>query len=199
MTRAQWAVVLGLLAFILVIFGVLLVQLQVPSPPSTSSPPAFLLEEGAQARTVLPIAVQEALQWQSDAQLATAAVVWDDLGPGGVLKRDRWTFEFYSPSQMQMAVIRVANGQVERLHTARVPNPLTVLSPDLWQVSSTQALQTWWDRGGADFLGQHTHVAISLKLRMEPNGSRGLWIVAGSASDQHHVVLIDSSEGTAVQ
>jgi hypothetical protein len=199
MTRAQWAVVLGLLAFILVIFGVLLVQLQVPSPPSTSSPPAFLLEEGAQARTVLPIAVQEALQWQSDAQLATAAVVWDDLGPGGVLKRDRWTFEFYSPSQMQMAVIRVANGQVERLHTARVPNPLTVLSPDLWQVSSTQALQTWWDRGGADCLGQHTHVAISLKLRMEPNGSRGLWIVAGSASDQHHVVLIDSSEGTAVQ
>ncbi len=199
MTRAQWAVVIGLLAFTLIIFGVLLLQLQVPNPLPKSSPPGFLLEEDARARTALPIAEHEALRWQPDAQLATAAVVWDDLGPGGALKRDRWTFEFYSPSQTQMAVIRVANGQADRLRTTLLPNPLAVLSPDLWQVNSTQALQTWWDRGGAEFVGQHSHVAISLKLRVEPKGTRGLWIVAGSASEQHHVVLIDSSKGTVVQ
>ena len=60
MTRTQWAVVIGLLAFILAIFGVLLMQLQVPTQSPTPPPPAFLLEEGAQARTVLPIAEQEA-------------------------------------------------------------------------------------------------------------------------------------------
>ena len=199
MTRTQWAVVIGLLAFILAIFGVLLMQLQVPSQSPTPPPPSFLLEEDAQARTVLPIAEQEAENWQEDAQLATAAIVWDDLGPGGVLKRDKWTFEYYSPSQGRMAVIRVVNGEADRLRTALLPNPLVALPSHLWQVDSTQALRTWWDRGGGDFVQENTHVAINLKLRMEPQGTRGLWIVAGSASDQHHVVQIDSSDGTVVE
>jgi hypothetical protein len=199
MTRTQWAVVVGLLAFILVIFGVLLYQLQVPEQSSTPPPPAFLLEEGAQARTVYPIAEQEALRWQSDAQLASAEVVWDDLGPGGKLTRDRWTFEFYSPSQQRMAVIRVVDGRAERLRTALVPNRLEPLPLNQWQVDSTQALQTWWERGGGDFVQSHRQVSISLKLRMEPKSTRSLWSVAGSSSGEHLVVQIDSSDGTIVE
>lgn len=199
MTRTQWAVVVGLAAFILAIFGVLLYQLQVPSPLPMPALPAFLLYDGARARSVYPIAAQEALQWQEDAQLFSAGIVWDDLGPGGVLKRDRWTFEFFSPSQGQVAVIRATDGQAERLRTARLPNRLQVLSLDLWLVDSTQALQTWWKQGGGDFMRQHTRVSIGLKLRIEPNGTRPLWAVAGSASDQHWVVRIDSRDGTVVE
>lgn len=199
MTRTQWVVVVGLLAFILFILGVLLYQMQVPSLPPTPAPPAFLLEEEAQARTVYPIAKQEALRWQEDAQLASAGVVWDDLGPGGILKRDKWTFEFYSPSQQQMAVIRVNNDRAEQLRTALLPNRLRALSVDQWLVNSTQALQTWWEYGGGDFMQQHPRVSISLKLRMEPKGARPLWIVAGSASDQHWVIQIDSRDGTVLE
>ncbi len=199
MTRAQWTVVTGLLLFILVIFGILLFQLRVPEQRSTPPPPAFLLEEGAQARTVLPIAQQEALRWQEDAQLTSAGVVWDDLGPGGILKRDRWTFEFYSPSQQRMAVIRVTDGEAQLLRTALLPNSLQPLPFDQWQVDSTRALQIWWERGGGAFVRRHTHVSISLKLRMVPPDTRLLWIVAGSSNDQHWVVQINSGDGTVLE
>lgn len=199
MTRTQWAVVVGLLCFILVIFGILIYQMQVPEGSPTPPPPAFLLEEGAQARTAFPVAQQEAATWQADASLSSLGVVWDDLGPGGVFKRDRWTFEFYSPSQQRMAVIRVTDGKAERLRTALLPNRLPALPFDQWQVDSTQALQTWWERGGGDFVRQHTQVSISLKLRMEPNGTHALWIITGSSSDQHLVVQIDSEDGTVLE
>ena len=198
MTRTQWSVVIGLLFFILVIFGVLLFQLQVPEQSPTPPPPAFLLEQEAQARTMLPVAEQEARQWQADALLSSIGTVWDDLGPGGILKRDRWTFEFYSPSQQQMAVIRVSDGQAETLRTALLPNRLSALPVDQWLVDSTEALETWWERGGGDFVQQHTHVAISLKLRMEPKGTRPMWVVAGSSSGQHWVVQVDSRDGTVL-
>ena len=199
MTRNQWVVVGGLMLFILVVFGILLFKLRVPEPSPTSPPPAFLLEKEAQARTVFPIAQEEALRWQQDAQFSSAGIVWDDLGPGGILKRDRWTFEFYSPAQQQMAVIRVADGEAQQLRTALLPNRLQVLSPDQWQVDSAQALQTWWERGGGDFVRRHSRVSISLKLRLEPEGTRPLWIVAGSASDQHWIVQVNSSDGTVLQ
>jgi hypothetical protein len=199
MTRTQWLVTTGLLFFILIIFGILLLQLQVPDQAPTPPPPAVFLEDAAQARTVYPIAEQEALLWQPDAQLASASIVWDDLGPGGMLKRDRWTFEFYSPSQQRMAVIRVADGQARRLRTALLPNPLAALPFDQWQVDSSQALQSWWAQGGGKFVQQHDQVSISLKLRVEPKGTRSLWIVAGSAADQHWVVQIDSEDGTLVE
>lgn len=198
MTRTQWAVVAGLLLFILVIFGVLLVQLQVPGLPPTPPPPAFLLDAEARAQTVLPIAQEEALRWQKDAQLSAAEIIWDDLGPGGILKRSRWTFEFYSPSQQQMAVIRVIDGKAERLRTTLLPNPLPILAFDQWHVDSTQALRTWWEKGGGDFVQQHVQVSISLKLRMDPKGTRLLWIVAGSSSDEHRVTQIDCANGAVL-
>jgi hypothetical protein len=199
MTRTQWTVVLGLLFFILVIFGILLYQLQVPATSPTSPPPAFLLEEGARARTVLPIAQQEALRWQADAQLASAEIVWDDLGPGGIFKRDRWTFEFYSPSQQRMAVIRVTDGVAQLLRTALLPNRLSALPLDQWRMDSSSALQTWWERGGGNFVDRHNPVSISLKLRTEPQGTRALWIVAGSSGDEHWVVQIDAADGKVVE
>jgi hypothetical protein len=199
MTRTQWTVVGGLMLFILVVFGILLFKLQVPESPPPPPPPAFLLEEEAQARTVFPIAQQEALHWQQDAQLSSAGIVWDDLGPGGILKRDRWTFQFYSPSQQRMTVIRVTDGEAQRLRTALLPNSLPLLPLDQWQVDSAQALQTWWERGGESFVRKHTRVSINLKLRLEPGGTRPVWIVVGSASDQHLAVQVDSSNGKVLQ
>jgi len=198
-TRTQWVVVIGLLSFILAIFGILLFQLQVPNMPATPAPPPFLLEEEAQARRFYPVAQQEALLWREDAQLASAGVVWDDLGPGGILKRDRWTFEFYSPSEQRMAVIRMVDGKAERLRTALLPNRLPALPLERWQMDSSQALQIWWERGGGDFVRQHARISISLKLRMEPQGTRLLWIVAGSSSGQHSVVQIDAGDGTVLE
>jgi hypothetical protein len=198
MTRAQWTVVLGLLLFILIIFGVLLFQLQVPEASPTAPPPAFLLEEGARARTVWPAAEQEAKAWQADAQLTAMSIVWDDLGPGGVFTRDRWSFEYYSPAQQRLAVIRVVGGTAERLRTALTPNPVPGLALEKWVVDSTQALDTWWKRGGGQFVAQYPSVAISLKLRTAPDGSRALWIVTGSSSGEHHVVQIDGETGEVV-
>lgn len=199
MTRTQWAVVVGLLCFILSIFGILLFQLRVPEPQPTLAPPAFLLEKEAQARTALPLAQQEALRWQADAQLSSAGVLWNDLGPQGILQRDRWTFEFYSPSRQRMTVIRVKSGRAEWLRTALLPHRLPVLPFDRWQIDSTQALQIWWQRGGANFVREHTPVSIRLKLRVEPGGTRLLWIVAGTSAGEHWIIRLDSSDGEVLQ
>ena len=199
MTRTQWTVVVSLLVFILVVFGVLLIGSQPARGLPIPLPPAFLLQKEAQARTVFSIAQQEALRWQEDAQLSSARIVWDDLGPGGVLLCDRWSFDFYSPAQQQMAVIRVTDGTAERLRTALLPNRLPILPLDQWQVDSTQALQAWWERGGSDFVGKHTHVSISLKLRVQPGGTRPVWSVAGSSSGQHLVAQLDARDGTVLE
>jgi len=199
MTRTQWGIVLGLLCFILIIFGVLLFQLQVPPAAPPPPPPAFLLEEGAQAKTVLPIAQQEAQSWQADAYLAAVSIVWDDLGPGGILKRDRWAFEFFSPSQQQMIVIRVVDGAAQRLRTGLMPNRLPALPLDQWQIDSSQALQTWWQQGGGDFVQQHTLIFINLKLRPALDSAHPIWTVAGSASGQHWVVQINGQDGSVLQ
>jgi hypothetical protein len=192
-------VAFGLLLFILIIFGLLLIQLQVPEMLPTPAPPAFLLEEPARARSVLPIAESEAKRWQGDAQLTAVATVWDDLGPGGILKRDRWTFEYYSPSQKMMVVIRVTGGEAKQLRSTLLPNRLPMLSLDRWLVDSTEAFQIWWDRGGGNFVQHHPQVAVSLKLRPEPEGTRLLWIVTGSSSAEHWVVQIDGEAGSVVQ
>jgi len=199
MTRTQWAVVGGLMFFIFIIFGILLFQLRVPDVPATPPPPSFLLEKEAQARAVFPIAQQEALGWQQDAQLSAVETVWDDLGPGGIFKRDRWTFQFSSPSQQQMAIIRVRDQQARRLQTMLLPNRLPALPLEQWQVSSTQALQTWWERGGGNFVQKYPSVAISLKLRVEPGGTRPVWIITGSSSGSHWIVQLDSNDGTVLQ
>jgi hypothetical protein len=185
--------------FIFIIFGILLFQLRVPDVPATLPPPSFLLEEDAQARAVFPIAQQEALSWQQDAQLSAVQTVWDDLGPGGIFKRDRWTFQFSSPSQQQMAIIRVRDKQARRLQTTLLPNRLPALPLEQWQVNSTQALQTWWERGGCDFVQKHPQVSISLKLRVEPGSTRPVWIITGSSSGSHWIVQLDSNDGTVLQ
>ncbi len=197
MTRTQWLVVIGLLGFILVIFGILLFQLQVPQAPPTPLPPAFLLEQEAQARRALSIAQQAAQAWQPDAYLTWAQITWDDLGPGGILKRDHWLFQFYSPSNKHVVLFQVSNGAARRLdsHLSRVRPP--ALPIDQWQIDSTQAFETWWQRGGGDFVRLNTQVSISLKLR--PQDDHPLWSVVGSAGGQHWIVQIDASDGAVIE
>ena len=195
----QWVVVVGLLASILAMFGILLYELQVPSSLPALASPAFFLDDRGRVQSVYPIVAQEAQRWQGDAQLYSAGIVWDDVGSEGVLKRDLWTFEFFSPSQGQMAVIRVTDGQVERLRTTRLPTRLHALPLQQWRIDSTQALQTWWENGGGDFVRKHNRVSIGLKLRAGPKRARTLWTVAGSATEQHWVVRIDSVDGTVVE
>jgi hypothetical protein len=195
----QWSIVGGLMLFILLLFGILLFQLQVPESVPVPSPPAFLLEREARAETVYGLAREEAVRWQEDAQLVSAGIVWDDLGPGGVLKRDRWTFQFYSPAQQRMAVIQIKDGQAQRLRTGLVSAPLPLLPLEEWQVDSAQAFEAWWEQGGGEFVSQHSPVSISLKLRQQPGEQRLVWSVAGSSSGQHWILQLDGSNGMVLQ
>jgi hypothetical protein len=196
MTRLQWAVVVGLV--VVAAFGIFLFQLWPSQQPSSSHPPAFLLEERASVRNALSTAQEEALRWQTDSQLSSAGIVWDDLGPGGLLKCDRWTFHFYSPSQQRMLILRVVDGRAERLRVALVPQPLPILSLDQWKIDSTEALRIWWEQGGEEFVRQHTDVTINLKLRTEPGGTRAVWSVVGASSEAYRMIQLDSRDGSII-
>ena len=93
----------------------------------------------------------------------------------------------------------LSDDQVERLRTIRLVDRVQALPLNQWRIGSAQALQTWWERGGGDFVRQHNRVSLSLKLRVEPRGTRSLWTVVGSAFEQHWVVQIDSNDGTVVE
>jgi hypothetical protein len=204
MTRTQWTVVIGLMMTILALFGILLLRLQVPEAAPTAPPPSFLLEDQARALNALPVAQQEAMRWQPDAQLSSAEIIWDDLGPGGLLKRDRWTFQFYSPSQQHMALIWVRDNQAQLLQEGLVVDRLPALPLDQWQIDSPEALSGWWKRGGAKFVRTHSQsqVSISLKIRMATDpadSTRPVWIIAGSASGEHWIVQLDAQDGSVLE
>ncbi len=204
MTRTQWTVVIGLMMTILALFGILLLRLQVPEAAPTAPPPSFLLEDQARALNALPVAQQEAMRWQPDAQLSSAEIIWDDLGPGGLLKRDRWTFQFYSPSQQRMALIWVRDNQAQLLQEGLVVDRLPALPLDQWQIDSPEALSGWWKHGGAKFVRTHSQsqVSISLKIRMATDAAdstRPVWIIAGSASGEHWIVQLDAQDGSVLE
>lgn len=151
------------------------------------------------ARDALPTASRLAKDWQSDAVLVAVAGEWTDVDTQQCGRSIDWTFQFFSPSARQVAIIDVYDGvatAVGKSHTSPAP----AVSDEAWLIDSQQACVTWLDNGGRRMLARHPDASLVMSLYAPDEGAHPTWQVAGIVVGTQNaiVLMIDASEGTVM-
>ncbi len=76
-----------------------------------------------------------------------------------------WTFQLYSPSKQQLAIVLVGQSQVWVLKKQTALYPQKTLPLSAWQVDSDEFIANWWEEGGGSALWRHPE-AQSLHMRL---------------------------------
>lgn len=151
------------------------------------------------ARDALPTAARLAQDWQSDAVLVAVAGEWMEVDAQQCGRSINWTFQFFSPSARQVAIIDVYDGvatAVGKSHTSPAP----AVSDEAWLIDSEQACVTWLDNGGRRMLARHSDASLVMSLYVPDEGAHPNWQVAGIVVGTQNaiVLMIDASEGTVM-
>jgi hypothetical protein len=159
------------------------------------------LAEGATAKGVYAVAMEEARSWQPDGQLAVVVAHWrtrERQWPASV----SWTFQFYSPSTRRLAVIVVDKGRARLLQESPTPYSVSTIDQEQWKVDSLAALNTWWNAGGGTFVSLNPELDLTAQLRPVQDtqaGDRLVWSVVGFVGSQVKRLTIDGTTGEPVQ
>lgn len=173
-----------------------------------SSPPASAADEAVALGSAYEQALAQALRWQADVQVVSAATSWRlAAGDSLTLHRPTWSFSFYSPTVRRVHIVNVDQGRAQAgpvRPVGRAPQPV---APD-WSLDSDELLLTFLGHGGEAFLGAHAGANIHLQLQGEGPG-RSVWyitavdpverasLLVGVDARTRQVVLSKSSEGGA--
>lgn len=205
MSKTQIIILWGLAGVVVVVF-VVLSQLISRAPAQSvalTAPPVrehHLPAVPHSAKSYYPRADQSARSWQGDAQLVSATSSWSFAQVDDFSEPVDWTYQFYSPGTQQLYVVSVGETEATTIVSSLSPYELPTVSIDRWSVDSNQALGTWLDYGGAQFLGKHSIVNVSARLRHNAQG--GLeWSVAGLDADNEavHMVRVDAASGQVIR
>jgi hypothetical protein len=193
-----WLPAIGLL--LVVAFG-LLAYGQLTNTSSQSMGLEKLTIGGDTARRAFVSAAEMAAQWQQDARLA--GVSGQQLAAGKRAANEiEWGFQFFSPSTQQLALVAVSGGKARMARSpALTPYPVSTFASEEWHVDSDQALQAWWERGGASLVAQNAQVDVMMQLRvLKEKGNRPVWTVAGAAAGTNTTltILVDAGDGAIV-
>ncbi len=192
-SATRWGIVLGV-AFAVALVLAMLILRQSRTSLATSSLPTGLAV-GPTARQVYPPALETARTWQPDAQPAVFSAHWTSHHSAWP-SRVTWVLQFYSPSAHQLATIAVEGERARMLRESPVPYALPAITDGNWQVDSPQALETWWNAGGATFLSSHSEVEVAATLRVEEG--QVVWIITGITGNQVWTVTVDGMTGAEV-
>jgi hypothetical protein len=204
MTKTQVLILWGLAAVVVVVFAVLS-QFIARSPDAdvaVTVPPAQVYSLPAvphSARGYYPRADQAARTWQGDALLVSATASWSFARIDALDDPVDWTFQFYSPGTRQLYVVNVGETAVASIMSTLSPYELPTVSIDRWRLDSYEALSTWLNHGGANFLNRYSVVDVSARLRHAEDG-RLEWSVVGMVGDSQtfHLVRIDVASGEVI-
>jgi hypothetical protein len=204
LSKGKWAILFGLLVLVLVVYGGLLwlvtgggIQGGPAAPPPT--PPwkvltareAYLLAEGA------------ARAWQPDAQLSSASSSWSSGTPPQDLLEGKttWGFHFVSPATSQFCIVSVVGEGARIVESDSIPRVPILLALADWHVDSPQALSTFLDSGGRDFLAAHASADVHLHLLTSADNETLLWLATGLAADEGvaHTVSINAVTGAVIE
>jgi hypothetical protein len=204
----RWIVLLTLIFVVALVLALLVLTLYQPSerPADTGAgaAPANLpasLAEGVTARQAYPPAAEIAQSWQPDGQLAIVTAHWRPR-QGRWSTDVAWTFQFYSPTTRQLAVVVVDGGRARLLREALSPYPLRTFGTDDWQLDSLAALGSWWNAGGGTFVSLYSEVDLTAQLRvLDGDGADGrlVWTVTGITGGQLKRLVVDGTTGEQVQ
>ena len=204
MTKTQVFILWGLAAVVVAVFAVVSQFIaRGPAPDvAVTVPPAQVVRLPAvphSARGVYPRADQAARTWQGDALLVSATASWPFARIGELDDPVDWTFQFYSPGTRQLYVVNVGETAVAPIVSTLSPYELPTVSMDRWRLDSHEALSTWLNYGGANFLHRYSVVDVSARLRHAEDG-RLEWSVVGMVDDSQtfHLVRIDAASGEVI-
>lgn len=203
MTKREWVLLVGLLLAVAVVFGVLgylILQPTEPTPTAGPSPEVTYTFDDATvtAKTVYPLAQEVARSRQPDVQLASISATWTDTNVKKVGSPTAWTFQFYSSATNKVYVVVVDQDQARLIREALAPYPSSTIPEESWPIDSGQALATWLNYGGQEFLMEHLSGArVITQLTTSPESSQPIWTVVGLAErgQAYFTLLVDAATG----
>ncbi len=137
--------------------------------PSASSPRATQLPQvgGTQTARQAYAALQPWMSgWAGDAQLVS---VYASLLKSEVLGMG-WSFQVYSPSRQQLAVVLVSPEKIWVLRDQPIVYPQQSLNLQLWSLDSDEVLASWWPQYGAALWGGSKAQSLHIHLGTTKEG-----------------------------
>lgn len=161
----------------------------VPLPPGAATT----------ALELYPQAEALAREWQGDAQLIGVVATWvrpteNDL----VLKKPTWAFYFHSQEAGGMFLVTAdESGMQGAPDTTAGFAPVPIALGD-WKVDSSEALVTFLESGGREFMNEQFVTTAQLRLSASLSPGKVVWMVAALSSTRRTAmsVLIDATTGT---
>ncbi len=122
--------------------------------------------DGRSAIVAYAAAQNEALAWQSDAQLLTAQATWPQGATAAQLLKgeESWGFTFYSPSAERIAVFSVVEDEVSLVSEGDHQQTDPLLSASGWNLDSQEAVSTFLQHGGNTFLAEQGVSTMTMAL-----------------------------------
>jgi hypothetical protein len=167
-----------------------------PKPVATFVIP---FEEGNLAQTVYPPALEEAQNWQSDAEMVAVSTRWskttvEDLGQAGL-----WDFRFFSAEHQRVffAVVTPDRQVMGRAHIHKLRYTPNVINQANWLLDSDEAISIWVNQGGGNFLNAFPDNNVEVLLRQTPDREGPVWDIIGTNADQSQMfyLSIDAANG----
>lgn len=188
MTRLEW--ILGILLALLIIIGLAVAGFllfgpgvgspSLPPNPSGNIAPTSAFAGGTALEFFYSFALPEAQKWQADAKLISATATL----PRGTNRESltggkaNWTFTFYSPATVSIAVIAVTGGQASLIAQRASDKALELVDLDGWQIDSPQAVDKMLNQGGNDFLSNVDIATLTMALTMDSPGRSSEWFLS---------------------
>lgn len=202
MTRTEW--ILGILLAVLLIFIVafgLIFWLQ-PGSDNNSNVAAVAPTSPFTGHTAVRaylLAQAEAAKWQPDAGLLKASATWPQGANQETLLQGKttWTFTFYSPGSEMTAVVTVVNEAATLGSTRPAAANLSALDTGSWKIDSNEAIQSFLNSGGSEFLRQNGVSTLTVSLSKTPEGNRTEWFLSlfSVSNGRSYTASIDPTSG----
>ena len=205
LSRIEWF--LGGLLVVLLIIVMTLAGLfwfrstQTPASGQTQTtvigpPPSYIGQTAIAANSSARTAAET---WHADAVLIKSSATWhqgateEDIRTG----RSAWSFTYYSPTQNQVAIISVVEGQAQVVSETQIDQALSPRpSPD-WHIDSPQAIHRMLQEGGERFINSERITTLTMTLSTDNPSGRMEWFISlfGGQTGNSFTVLLDATSG----
>jgi hypothetical protein len=150
------------------------------------------------AKALYPQAEELARAWQGDAQLIGVVATWvRPAEPDLLTTQANWAFYFYSPASGEMFLVTAdESGMAGAPDTTTGFSPVPI-PPSAWPVDSAEALITFLDHGGRQFMNEQFVTTAQLRLSASLKPGKVVWMVAALSSTRRTAmsVVVDASTG----
>ena len=163
------------------------------------SQPTYQLNAGEiTAHSLLPVAQEAALAWESDAQFVSASATWNHATLAELEQPVEWIYCFYSPGLQRLLFVIVTPGRevIVRPHLDKTRRELRLVNPNDWRMDSPAAITAWLNHGGGEWLQFSAERIVSAQLTQNLQTNGPMWTISGlnSETGESFVYTIEANQ-----